>query len=251
MSSPSSRANTQRRTWSGLGDIHRLPSEYEIVTHDTNYTTRKGRDAALEQNPSSVANLWFLTYRDRSALQVDDWSGFRDSDQLTYRSYVTAQDQRETVVAGIFEDYSDAHQERGLAQSWLRTLAALFTPVRFLVHGMQMCAAYLGYMAPSSYITNCAAFAAADLLRRGLVVAYRTRQLQRLFPELGFGAGERDHWERDLAWQGARKAIELALCTYHWAEAFTALNLVLRPRLDDVWLRQLGELATLHGDEQT
>ena len=251
MSSPSSRANTQRRTWSGLGDIHRLPSEYEIVTHDTNYTTRKGRDAALEQNPSSVANLWFLTYRDRSALQVDDWSGFRDPDQLTYRSYVTAQDQRETVVAGIFEDYSDAHQERGLAQSWLRTLAALFTPVRFLVHGMQMCAAYLGYMAPSSYITNCAAFATADLLRRGSVVAYRTRQLQRLFPSsVSVRASAITGSE---IWPGkARAKRSSSRCAPNdWAEAFTALNLVLRPRLDDVWLRQLGELATLHGDEQT
>ena len=42
------------------------------------------------------------------------------------------------------------------------------------------------------------------------------------------------------AWQPARKAVERALCIYDWGEAFTAVNLVLRPTLDDLWLRQLA-----------
>jgi hypothetical protein len=36
-----------------------------------------------------------------------------------------------------------------------------------------------------------------------------------------------------------------------WAEAFTALNLVLAPTLDDVLLTQLGQVARAHGDEET
>src|SRR5580704_16044132 len=103
MSEQTQKANGRRRTWSGLGDVRKMPSEYEIVTHDTNYTVRKNRDAPLEQNPSSVANLWLLTYRDKSPLHVDDWLGFRDPDELTYRTYVAAQHQQETVVAGILE----------------------------------------------------------------------------------------------------------------------------------------------------
>jgi toluene monooxygenase system protein E len=49
------------RTWSGFGQIRRKPSEYEIVTHDANYTTRKNRAAALEGNPTTPMNMWFLT----------------------------------------------------------------------------------------------------------------------------------------------------------------------------------------------
>ena len=48
MKEPLPRAGTRRRTWTTFGDVRRMPSEYEIVTHDTNYTARKGRDAALE-----------------------------------------------------------------------------------------------------------------------------------------------------------------------------------------------------------
>ena len=54
------------RTWSRFGQIRRVPSEYEIVTHDANYTTRKNRVAALEGNPTAPVNMWYLTYRDHS-----------------------------------------------------------------------------------------------------------------------------------------------------------------------------------------
>jgi toluene monooxygenase system protein E len=245
------RPGARRRTWSSFGDLRRVPSEYEIVTHDTNYTTRKNREAALEQNPSTPANLWLLTYRDQSPLRVDDWLGFRDPDEVTYRGYVTAQSRQEAVVAGTLEQYATSGSDAKLTPGWRGTLAALFAPTRFPLHGLQMCAAYVGQMAPSSYVTNCAAFSAADLLRRVSIVAYRTRQLQRAFPEVGFGIRERERWERDPSWQGARKAVELALTTYDWAESFTATNLVLAPTLDDVLLRQLGEVARAHGDDQT
>jgi toluene monooxygenase system protein E len=249
--SEQSSSTARRRTWSGLGDVRKMPSEYEIVTHDTNYTARKNRDAALEQNPSSPANLWFLTYRDRSPLRVDDWLGFRDPDEVTYRAYVTAQSRQETVVAGILERYAAADHDRSLATAWRATLAALFSPLRFPLHGLQMSTAYVGQMAPSSYITNCAAFAAADLLRHVSLVAYRTRELQRAFPDAGFGGNDRARWEGEAAWQGARKAVELALTSYDWAESFTAVNLVLRPTLDDIWLRQLSEVARDNGDDET
>jgi toluene monooxygenase system protein E len=244
------RSDSKRRTWSAFGDVRRMPSEYEIVTHDANYTARAGRDAALEQNPSSPANLWFLTYRDRSPLQAD-WLGFRDPDEVTYRSYVTFQHQQETVVAGILAEYAAAGCDPSLAPGWRETLAALFTPMRFPLHGLQLCTAYLGQMAPTSYITNCAAFGAGDLLRWVSLVAYRTRELQRAFPRLGAGTRERERWENHEAWQGVRQAVELGLVAYDWAESFTLVNLVLRPTLDDLWLRQLGESARENGDDQT
>src|SRR5215469_12459345 len=123
-------AAARRRTWSAFGEVRRIPSEYEVVTHDTNYTARRNKDAALEQNPSSPANLWFLTYRDRSPLRVDDWLGFRDPDALTYRTYVTGQSQQEIVVGGILDEYASAGHDRTLSPGWRTTLAAFFAPVR-------------------------------------------------------------------------------------------------------------------------
>jgi toluene monooxygenase system protein E len=58
-------------------------------------------------------------------------------------------------------------------------------------------------------------------------------------------------WEEHEGWQPARKAVEYALVSYDWAEAFTALNLVLAPTLDDVLLTQLGQAAKGRGDDET
>ena len=107
----------------------------------------------------------------------------------------------------------------------------------------QQVEAYIGYMAPSSYITNAAAFATADFLRRVTTVAYRTRELQIARPDSGIGSAERSLWEGHDGWQPARKAVEYALVSYDFGEAFTALNLVLGPTLDDVLLTQLGRAA--------
>jgi Methane/Phenol/Alkene Hydroxylase len=59
-----------------------------------------------------------------------------------------------------------------------------------------MCTAYLGYMAPASYISNCAVFGAGDLLRRVSLVAYRTRQLADATSS-SIGGTERVVWEHN------------------------------------------------------
>jgi toluene monooxygenase system protein E len=239
-----------RKTWSSLGQLGRIPSEYEIVTHNLNYTTRPDRSAALESNPTTPANMWFLTYRDKSPLQADDWRGFRDPDEITYRKYVTMQDEQETVVEGVLDEYGRAGHDASLPQQWVEGLATLFTPTRFPVHALQMCTAYLGQMAPASYISNCAVFAVGDLLRRVSLVAYRTRQLADA-PSLSIGSTERVVWERNEAWQPARQALEKLLTAYDWGECFTAMNLVLRPTLDQILVRQLANVAHDNNDDLT
>jgi toluene monooxygenase system protein E len=237
----------KRRTFSAFGDVRRMPSEYEIVTHQQNWTLRQGRAATFEQNPSSAANLWFLTYRENSPLKAENWDAFRDPDALTYRAYVTLQSDAETKMGGVLEAHAGTAPDPGV----VALLGELFTPARYLYHGFQQVEAYIGYMAPSSYITNAAGFATGDFLRRVTTIAYRTRELQIASPDSGIGSSERSRWESRLQWQGARKAIEYALVSYDWAEAFTALNLVLAPTLDDVLLTQLGQLARGQGDELT
>jgi toluene monooxygenase system protein E len=236
-----------RRTFSAFGDVRRMPSEYEIVTHAQNWTLRQNRAATFEQNPSSVANLWFLTYRDNSPLKAENWDAYRDPDALTYKAYVNLQAEAETKVHGVLE----THAEVALDPGSVALLGQLFTPSRYLYHGCQQVEAYIGYMAPSSYITNAAAFATADFLRRVTTVAYRTRELQIASPDSGIGSAERSLWEGHDGWQPARKAIEYALVSYDWGEAFTALNLVLAPTLEDVLLTQLGQVAKSNDDHLT
>jgi toluene monooxygenase system protein E len=247
-----SQAPTRKlRTWSRFGQIRRVPSEYEIVTHDANYTTRKERTAALESNPSSPVNMWYLTYRDRSPLEASDWHGFRDPDELTYRKYVTMQDEQETVIEGILDEFGKVNHDASLSPQWLRVLSTVFTPMRYPAHAFQMTQAYLGQIAPSSYITNCTAFAAADQLRLVSLVAYRTRQLQIAHPNAGFATGERQIWETHPDWQPTRRALETALVAYDWGECLTAVNLVLYPTLSEILLRQLGIVADTNHDQLT
>jgi toluene monooxygenase system protein E len=244
------RPGKRRRTWSAFGEVRRVPSEYEVVTHATNWTLREGRSAALEANPSSPQNLWYETYRDRSPLR-GDFDEFRDPDQLTYRKYVSLQDDAETVVAELLEQYADARHDESYSAGWLETLGALFVVTRFPSHAFQMAHSYLGQMAPASYITNAATFSAADMLRRVTLVSYRTRELELTHPgRMGRAVGRR-HWETTEAWQAARRALEQALVAYDWGECFVAVNLVLRPTFDDILLRQLGEVARANGDELT
>lgn len=240
-----------RRTFSAFGDVRRMPSEYEIVTQGANWTLRQNRTATFEQNPSSAANLWFLTYRDNSPLRAEHWDAFRDPAAMTYRSYVTLQSDAETKMAGLLETHADQDADAGLDPLSVTLLGHLFTPARYLCHGFQQVEAYIGWMAPSPYITSAGSFATADFLRRVTTIAYRTRELQIAWPDSGIGSAERSLWEGHDGWQPARKAVEYALVTYDWAEAFTALNLVLAPTLDDVLLTQLGRVAKGRGDDLT
>jgi toluene monooxygenase system protein E len=244
------RPQRRLKTWSSLGQLGRIPSEYEVVTHNLNYTTRPNRTSALESNPTTPANMWLLTYRDKSPLRADDWRGFRDPDEITYRKYVTMQDEQETVVEGVLDEYGSAGHDASLPKRWVECLATLFTPTRFPVHALQMCTAYLGHMAPASYISNCAVFGAGDLLRRVSLVAYRTRQLADA-TKSSIGSTERLMWQRNEAWQPAREALEKLLTAYDWGECFTAMNLVLRPTLDQILVRQLANVAHDNDDGLT
>lgn len=240
----------RRRTFSAFGEVRRMPSEYEVVTQGQNWTVRKNRASAFESNPSTPANLWFRAYRDRTPLAADDWEKFREPDSLTYQMYVRTQDESQNKIDGVLQEYAALGADKLLAPGWLATLGALYTPSRYLVHGLQQTEAYVGYMAPTAYLTNPAGLSTADFLRRVTTIAYRTRELQLAHPGLGFGTGrERERWEDDPAWQPARRAVETALVTYDWGEAFTALNLVLAPTLDEVLSRQFAQAARANGDQ--
>jgi len=224
------------KTWSAFGNLGRRPSEYEIVTHKMNHTLR---DTPLELRPDSHANLWLVRHRDRIKLRVQDWNAFRDPDQLTYRKYVTCQDKSETYLDAAIDEF----ERIGRAESRPEFLQACLTPSRYLSHGLQMMSAYLQQLAPSTYVGNCAAFQTGDQLRRVQRVAYRTKQLDRAYPERLFGKTERTAWEQLPDWQGLRKGIERLLVTFDWDDVFVGLNLVVKPLADELTLRQFAAVA--------
>jgi hypothetical protein len=230
------------RTWSRFGALGRRPSEYEIVTHDMNHTLR---DPPLELGPDRQGNQWLMRHRDGIRLTVPDWNAFRDPDQLTYRKYVTLQDDIETYIDATLQEF-DRLGQTAVAPDFL---LSCLTPSRFLAHGLQMMAAYLQQLAPSSYIGNCAAFQAADQLRRLQRVAYRTRQLADACPERGFGQTERRAWLESPAWQGLRKAVEHLLVSFDWDDAFVGLNLVVKPLADEITLLQFASVSRHLGSD--
>jgi Methane/Phenol/Toluene Hydroxylase len=239
------------KTWSAFGNLGRRPSEYEVVTHKMNHTVR---ETPLELGPDSHGNRWLVRHRDGIKLKIQDWNAFRDPDQLTYRKYVTCQDKSETYLDAIVQQFDrisraesgrmeSGRMESGRVESHPDFLQRCLTPSRYLAHGLQMMTAYLQQLAPSSYVGNCAAFQAADQLRRVQRVAYRTKQLDRAYPERLFGKTERTAWEQLPEWQGLRKGIERLLVTFDWDEVFVGLNLVVKPLADELTLRQFAVVA--------
>lgn len=235
------------KTWSHLAGRRRRPSEYEIVSKNLHASMNPTRPA-FELDPDLPMNVWYRTYRDGSPLQHPDWNAFSDPDEIIYRTYNLMQDGQETYIEGLLDEFNRREYDTGIDPEWLKVLARLHAPARYLFHTLQIASAYLGQVAPASTITNCAYFQAADQLRLVSHTAYRTSELSHSHPDLGFGKEERGLWENDPSWQGFRELMEKVLATYDWGEAFAALNLVAKPAVDECLLRTLGAEARRHGD---
>ena len=235
------------KTWAYLAGRRRRPSEYEIVSTNLHY--RQDNPASpWELDPQIPMNVWYRRYCNDSPLKHADWDAFRDPDELVYRTYNIVQDGQETYVNGLLDQFSERDHDRALPAEWVAVLARLYAPARFAFHTLQMGSAYLSQMAPASTISNCATFQAADALRWLTHTAYRTRELDKTHPDFGFSRNERSLWERDPAWQGFRELTERMLVAWDWAEAFTALDLVAKPAVDEAILGALGTAARRNGD---
>lgn len=236
------------RTWSQFGDVKRKPTPYEAVTGKFHYHFRR-EPAPFEMDPTTPLNLWYLKNREGSPFQVEDWEDFRDPYKLTYRDYVAMQHEREIFVDALIDRGEADKVAETLDPAWVATLREIFVTMRFPIHVLQMASLYVGQMSPSSYITNCAHFQAGDEMRRIQRLAYWTKVLSNAHDtQIAETAASREMWEKNPAWQPAREALEKLLIAYDWGEAFTALDVVIKPTLDTVFNDSLGELARLNGD---
>ncbi|WP_083906371.1 hypothetical protein [Mycobacterium sp. JS623] len=187
--------------------------------------------------------------REGSALQARGWDQFADPRRTTYRIYTQLQDGREDVVDGLLREIDDAAYDTELDDEWVGFLDRWYSPLRFPVHGLQMLAAYVAQMAPSSRITNCASFQAGDEMRRVQRIAYRTVQLAGPPFDDEAAARQRAAWEEAAAFQPLRELIERALVAYDWGESFIVTDAVIKPRIDRLVNQDIaGTLATANGD---
>src|SRR5437660_8858875 len=117
------------KTWSAFGNLGRRPTEYEILTHNLNHTTGA---VPLEMGPNVHGNVWLREHRDSIKLTAADWDAFRDPDAVTYRTYVAGQDDQETYVEGLLEQFDRDGHDRSLSPAALDLLARALTPSRYL-----------------------------------------------------------------------------------------------------------------------
>ncbi len=235
------------KTWAYLAGRRKRPSEYEIVSTNLHYR-RDNPDCPWELDRNLPLNEWYRKYCNESPLKHPDWDSFRDPDEMIYRTYNLLQDGQENYVNGLLDQFSDREHDVALDAGWVAQLQRLYTPARYLYHTVQMASAYVAQMAPSSTITTCHYFQAADALRWVTHTSYRTAELAKTHPKAGFGTTERASWEDDAVWQGFRELMEKVLVTWDWAEAFVALELVAKPAIEETLMGALGDAAR-HQDD--
>ena len=161
------------RTWSHLAKNKRRPTEYETVSTNLLWSTKKP-EAPWLLGPDIALSKWYVQYRSKSLWQHQDWDGFRDPDQLVYRTYNTIQDGQEAYVDGLLDDHDRNDHDLALPPEWMSILAQYYTPGRYLIHAAQMSSNYLAALVPASTICNCFIFQAGDQLRWVSRIAYRT-----------------------------------------------------------------------------
>jgi toluene monooxygenase system protein E len=235
----------QQKTYWHLLQQRRMPTEYEIVTSKLLCYTREGFTGRGFELDVPLLD-WYKRFQQDSALTCNSWEAFRDPRETTYTKYTQIQRNKEIFIDGVLEEIEVSDYDRNLSPQWVRVLSRVVAPLRYPWHGYQMIASYIGQMAPSGRIVITAALQAADEMRRVQRIAYRVRQLQQRDPD--FATDSKARWETDTLWQPLRLAVEKLLVCYDWAEAFVALNLVLKPLMDELFMNHLSDLALRNGD---
>ena len=236
---------SQQKTYWHLLQQRRMPTEYEIVTSKLLCYTGEGFTGKRFELDVPLKD-WYRQYQQESPLVSSSWEKFRDPRETTYTKYTALQRDKEIFVDGILDEIELTGYDSQLRPQWLRILSRVVAPFRYPGHGFQMIASYIGQMAPSGRITIAAALQSADEMRRIQRIAYRVRQLQLIYP--GFASDSRTVWQTDSLWQPLREVIEKLLIAYDWAESFVGLNLVLKPLVDELFMKYLSDLALSEDD---
>ena len=230
-----------RRTYWHLENLGRKPSEYDIVTSKLLFYPERGFEV------DTPISEWYAKYQKGSRLQCKDWDAFRDPRETTYTKYTELQKNKETFVDGLLNVVDATGYDASMTITWRVRLERVLPVLRYPLHGLQMLSAYVGQMAPGGRVVVASALQAADEMRRIQRCAYRMRQIQET--RATFGADSKTLWQDDPMWQPMRQVIERMLVTYDFGEAFVALNFVLKPAFDELFMVHFARLAASQGDE--
>ena len=230
----------RKRTYWHLEGLGRRPTDYEIAS--TRLTFAPGPGTSVTMPMAS----FFRVYGAGARLRDVDWEHVRDPQATTYARYVERQRDREHVVQSLLDGIDATGYDAALSPAWRDQLGTTLSALRYVGHGLQMLAAYLGRMATASPVIIGFAFQAADEMRRIQRFAYRLRQLVDFdpsLPERGLTL-----WHEAQAWQPLRKLIEELLVTWDWAESFVATTLLLKPLIDHLILVRWPQQASKSDD---
>jgi toluene monooxygenase system protein E len=233
-----SRVTSQRTYWHLEGQ-GRVPQHYDIVTSRLLYHRELGFEVAT---PGAA---WMQRYGAGSRLR-GGLQAFRDPRATTYSRYVELQAERESFVEQLFQAAEETGYDRALSPDWVAVLEAILPVLRYPCHALHQLAAYVGHLAPEGRVVVAGAFQAGDELRRVQHLARRMRELQELRAD--FGKSALAHWQEHPAWQPLRQLLEQLLVTYDFGEALVALQLVVKPALDELFMVKFAELAQERGD---
>jgi toluene monooxygenase system protein E len=235
----------QQKTYWHLLQQRRIPTDYEIVTSKLLCYTGEGFTGKRFELDVPLKD-WYRQYQEESPLVCRSWEKFSDPRETTYTKYTELQREKEIFVDTVLDEIELTGYDTRLRPLWLRFFERVIAPFRYPGHGFQMIAAYIGQMAPSGRITIAAALQAADEMRRIQRIAYRVRQLQQTYP--GFAVDSKVLWETDSMWQPLREVVEKLLIAYDWAESFVGLNLILKPLVDELFMKHVSDLALREND---
>jgi toluene monooxygenase system protein E len=225
------------RTYSHLAGAGVVPSEYEIVSSRLLYHPTRG----FETNVPMTS--WYERHQRDGRLRCHDWELFADPRATTYASYTALSSRHELYLDALVASHAGIADPADVGDPMTE---ALLPPLRYVWHGFQMIAAYVGQMAPTGRITLTALFQAGDEMRRIHRVAQRMGQLREVRP--GFGDAAMQQWLDLPAWQPLRELVERALVAYDFGEAFVALCLAIKPTLDGLTSVQCAAIARKRGD---
>lgn len=228
-----------QRTYWHLEGLGRVPSDYDIATSKLLYYPARG--FAVD----TPVSAWYAKYQAGSAFRLPAEDAFRDPRETTYAAYTALQDRAQVFLDGLYRSAGDDY-DRSLDAEWVVELSRVLPVLLYPCHALQMLAAYVGQMAPVGRVVIASLFQAGDEMRRTQIFAYRTRLLERSFPQ--FGRDAKRAWQDVPEWQPLRRTLETMLVTYDFGEALVALSLAFKPRFDRFVESALASAARQNDD---
>ncbi|MCV7059856.1 hypothetical protein H7I76_03895, partial [Mycolicibacterium vaccae] len=180
------------------------------------------------------------------------WEASANPAALNYRRYIALQHDREVYAEGVVDHYEALDDDHKLDPAWIETLTRIYVPARYLFHVLQITSLLCRAASPQRLHHQRGVLPGRRRTAALQWIAYRAKSLSLTHgTQLANSEATQRIWETDEVWQPARETLERLLLAYDWGEAFTALNLVVKPALDALFKEAFAELASDNGDGLT